>query len=63
MTTTKILLNSTISTKDTKFITLDVKDFYYGTDLDNFEYLLMAIEDIPQEIVEQYSLLSIANNG
>ena len=31
LTTTKFLLNSTISTPDARFMTLDIKDFYYVT--------------------------------
>ena len=31
LTTTKCLLNSTISTPGAQFMTLDIKDFYYGT--------------------------------
>ena len=31
LTTTKFLLNSTISTPGARFMTLDIKDFYYGT--------------------------------
>ena len=30
-TTTKCLLNSTIFTPGARFVTLDIKDFYYGT--------------------------------
>ena len=30
LTTTKCLLNSTISTPNAQFMTLDIKDFYYG---------------------------------
>ena len=31
LTITKCLLNSTISTPGARFMTLDIKDFYYGT--------------------------------
>ena len=31
LTTTKCLLNSTISTPGSRFVTLDIKDFYNGT--------------------------------
>ena len=31
LTTTKCLLNSTISTPGAQFMTLDIKDFYYVT--------------------------------
>ena len=31
LATTNCMLNSTISTSDARFMTLDIKDFYYGT--------------------------------
>lgn len=34
MTTVKIQVNSTISTRDARFMTGDLKDFYLGTPLD-----------------------------
>ena len=63
LTTVKVLLNSTISTKDARFLTLDIKDFYYGTDLLVYEYVRMGLKDIPQEIINQYQLTSLASNG
>ena len=37
-TTTKFLLNSTISTPGARFMTLDIKDFYYGTAMAHYVY-------------------------
>ena len=34
LSTTKNLMNSTISTPREKFITMDLKDFYYGTPME-----------------------------
>ena len=53
LTTTKCLLNSVISTPNAKFMTADIKDFYYGTPLPRFEYVRMALADIPSEIIAQ----------
>ena len=39
LTTTKILLNSVISTMDAMFITADIKYFYYNNTLIRFEYV------------------------
>ena len=33
LTTTKCLLNSTISTTGDRFMTMDIKEFYYGTSM------------------------------
>ena len=46
-TTTKLLLNSTISTPGARFLTADIKDFYYGNPLDEFKYMRMLLADIP----------------
>jgi hypothetical protein len=37
LTTTKCLLNSTVSTPTAKFMVLDVKNFYYGTLMEGYE--------------------------
>ena len=37
-----------------KFISVNIKDYYYGTVMKGFEYMQMALCDIPDEIVEQY---------
>jgi hypothetical protein len=37
LTTSKCLLNSTISTEGAKYMCLDVKNFYLGTPMDSFE--------------------------
>ena len=43
LTTTKCLLNSTISTNGDQFMTLDIKDFYYGTARSIFVYSYRAM--------------------
>ena len=63
LTTTKCLLNSVLSTPNARFATADIKDFYYGTPLQRFEYVRMQLTDIPDEIVNQYKLRAIATNG
>ena len=46
-----------------RFITADIKDFYYGTPLQRYEYVRMDLADIPNEIVSQYNLRDLATNG
>ena len=41
----------------------DIKDFYYKTPLDVYEYAQMPLKLIPQEIIEEYNLVDIAVNG
>jgi hypothetical protein len=42
---------------------LDVKNFYLGTSMDSFEYMLVPIKLIPQEIIAEYNLLSLVLDG
>ena len=63
LTTIKCLLNSTISTPGAQFMTLDIKDFYYGTDKDRYEYMKLALACIPEEIINQYSLRTLSSDS
>ena len=62
LTTTKCLLNSTMSTPDARFITLDIKDFYYGTAMARYEYMKLALACIPDKSIEQYILRTFSSN-
>eukprot|EP00804_Cyclotella_cryptica_P019948 CCRYP_007857-RA/>CCRYP_007857-RA protein AED:0.46 eAED:0.46 QI:0/-1/0/1/-1/1/1/0/132 len=46
MLTTKILLNSAISTKGARFMTIDIKDFYLNTPMVRPEYMRLKLSDI-----------------
>ena len=56
LTTTECLLNITISTPDARFMTLDIKYFYYVTPMDRYEYMQLASNLFPDKIIEQYDL-------
>ncbi|KAL7526224.1 hypothetical protein ACHAXR_001382 [Thalassiosira sp. AJA248-18] len=56
MLTVKMLLNSTISTKGTKFMTIDIKDFYLMTPMERPEFMRLKINDMPENIIDQYQL-------
>ena len=59
MLVAKILLNSTISTKNAKFMTMDISNFYLNTPLKRPEFLRLNIKDVPQEIIDEYQLKTI----
>ena len=63
MTTFKILVNSTLSTPGAKWLGLDVKNYYLGTPMDNYEYMFISINQIPQEIIDHYKLHNIVHKG
>ena len=63
ITTKKCLLNSTISTPSARFMILDIKNFYYGTAMDRYDYMKLALACIPDEIIYQYSLYTLSSDG
>ena len=63
ITTVKILLNSTISTPEARFMCLDIKDFYLNTTMHRSEYMRVDIRTIPQAIIDYYNLLPLVENG
>jgi len=63
MTTAKILFNSVISTPNARFLGLDCKDFYLETEMERYEYMLIPINIIPQDIMEENNIAALAHNG
>jgi hypothetical protein len=63
LVTAKVLFNSVISTDNTKFMNLDVKDFYLGTILPTKEYIRIPVAIIPQETIVAYNLQDLIHKG
>ena len=63
LTTTKCILNSTISTPGARFITHDMNNFYYNTPMGRYEYMKISLVILPEEIIAQYNLLQLASDG
>jgi hypothetical protein len=61
--TVKCMLNSVISTKNGRFMTGDLKDFYLGTDLDDYKYARIPVHLIPAHIITLYNLEDKIVNG
>ena len=60
LTLVKTHLNSVISTKNAKYMTLDVKNFYLNTPMKRYEYVRLKMEDIPEEVIIEYNLRKLA---
>jgi hypothetical protein len=60
ITTFKILINSTLSTKDAAMMMMDIKNYYLGTPLHRYEYMRMLLSRFPEEIVSKYNLNALA---
>jgi len=57
------LFNRNISTKNTKFIRIDVKDFYLSTELDDYEYMRIKQNYFFKEVIDEYNLKELVNDG
>ena len=55
--------NSILSTKKTKYMTMDISNMYLNTLLDRFEYMRMKLNNFPQEIIDEYKLNDIVNSN
>ena len=52
----KLLLDSTVSTLNENFMTIDVKDFYLNTPMAQSEYLRLKLSDLLERVVQKYNL-------
>ena len=60
MLVAKLLFNSVVSTKDAKFMTMDIANFYLMTPLTRPEYIRINLKDVPDEIIQEYNLKETA---
>jgi hypothetical protein len=58
--TVKLLINSTISTPNAKYMTMDIKDFYLNTPMARYEYMQLQIDNMPNDVIKHYNLTNIA---
>lgn len=56
MDTTKIHLNSVISTPGARYIAANIGNFYTNSKLPSPEYMRVHIDDIPEEIIKEYDI-------
>jgi hypothetical protein len=63
LTTSKILVNSTLSTPKALFGTGDIKDYYLGTPLPGPEFMRIPLHMIPPEIMIAYDLEKLVHKG
>ena len=66
LTTAKLLLNSVISTEGAKFLCIDLSNFYLKspfTSPDEYEYMWIPLWAIPEDIMKEYNIKELAQNG
>ena len=63
MLVAKLLFNSVVSTRNAKFMTMDISNFYLMTPLKRPEYILISIKKIPDKITNKSKLRDIADKN
>jgi hypothetical protein len=63
LTTSKILINRVISTKGARFLVVDIQNLYINNPLGRFEYMVINLSSLPQEIIDEFGLLELAHDG
>ena len=51
-----LILNSAISTKGAKFMSIDIKNFYLNKPMSRYEYMHLKIAELPQDFIDEYKL-------
>lgn len=59
----KLLLNSVLSTRGGKFMTIDIKDFYLGTTLPRKEYMRIASNQMSKKYIEEHGMENMCEDG
>ena len=50
MLTAKLMWNSVISTPGARYAGMDIKNFYLGTPMDDYEYMKMPLKMFPKHV-------------
>ena len=57
----KLISNSTISTKNAKFLTADIKDFFLSSTMEKPEFMKIRKDEIPKDILSKYNMHKIVS--
>jgi hypothetical protein len=63
LTTAKNIINIVISTLGAKFLDIDIKNFYLNTPLGRIEYMVINLSYLPQETIDKYDVIDLAQDG
>ena len=61
--TAKLIFNSLLSTKNAKFMCVDISNFYLNNPMDIYDYMKLPLDIIPEEIIQQYNLRNLEHKG
>ena len=63
ISTVKCQFNSVLSTRDARYMTFDVSNFYLNTEMDIFEYMRIPVSAVPLDVFAHYQLESLVKDG
>ena len=63
LTTMKLHFNRAISDVKSRYMCMDVKDFYLNNMMDSAEYIMIQIAMVPREFLDKYNLQEKSHNG
>ena len=61
--TIKLIFNSVLSTKHVTFMCSDGANFYLINPINIYNYMKLPLENIPEEITQQYNLRNLSHKG
>ena len=61
--TAKLLIDSVLLHKKARFLKLNIENFYLETPMKDYNYMLINIKDVPQEVIYEYNLLQYVHKG
>jgi hypothetical protein len=53
LTKSKILINSTVSTKGARFLVIEINKFHFNNPLNRYEYMIINLSSLPQEFIDE----------
>ena len=61
--TSRLLFNSIISMPNTRFVTIDIVNMYLHTSLDQYKYMHIPINLVPETFISKYKSENYIKNG
>ncbi len=62
LVTTKLLINSTISTPKARFYGMDLSNFYLMTPMKVYKCMRLCLNLIPNKIIQHYNLIDLVDD-
>ena len=59
----KLIFNSTISTPNERFMTMDINDFFLSSTMPKAEYMQIHKSEITSDIITKYNMMDIIDNN